>query len=306
MSEGKRIWYNSPAVTTPLLVIFVLVILSLSRFILQNRQEESESSFFLVITVIQLVVLAMPCILYYLVKGKKLSTPMFISMIKPSHILFIIFTLLLFISGTILIKYIYYALGEQAASMGGYFNTLTEERGEANHIGVIISLIVVPAVCEELFFRGVVLSEYRSMGSVNAVIMSAVCFSMLHFSIGNFPIYFFSGIVLGFVTVITRSLIAPIILHLASNALSIYGSDMFLRITIQKSGAFFVGFIIIMIFGVSLLFVISKLEQIYFSYADNPPITTLPQRSLPNIPRVFLSPSFLLLILVFFIIAIFN
>ena len=303
MVEEKSIWYKSPALTTPLLVIFVLVMLNLSRYVLQ-KQNNTESNIFLVITVIQIVVLVLPCILYYLVKGRRLSSPLFISFIRPSHIIFIIFTLLLFISGTVLIKYIYYVGGGHITTLSGYFDSVTADKNDINILGVIISLIIVPAFCEEMFFRGVVLSEYRSMGSVNAVLISSLCFSMLHFSLQNFPIYFFAGIILGFVTVITRSIIASIIIHLASNALSIFGSDLFLRITIQKSGAFFVGFVIIIIFGLSLLFVISKLEQIYFTYSEKPPITTLPPRSFPNIPKVFMSPSFLALIAVFIIITV--
>lgn len=305
MGEEKSIWYKSPVITTPLLVIFVLVMLSLSRYVLKS-QSSSESNIFLVITIIQIAVLVLPCVFYYLIKGRRLSAPMFISLLKPSHIVFTIFSLLLFISGTILIKYIYYISGAEIATLSGYFDSVTADKDEISTVGIIISLIIVPALCEELFFRGVVLSEYRNLGNVNAVIMSALCFSMLHFSINNFPIYFFAGIILGFVTVITRSIIAPIIIHLTSNTLSIYGSDLFLRVTIQKSGAFFMGFIILTIFLLSLLFVISKLEQIYFSYADNPPITTLPPKSIPNISKVFLSPTFLALITVFFFICVLS
>lgn len=304
MGEEKHIWYKSPVVTTPLLVVFVFVMLALSRKALES-QSNSENNIFLVITVIQIIILILPCILYYLIKGRKLSSPMFISLPKPSHIIFTIFTLLLFISGTLLIKYIYYVSGEQITSLSGYFDSLTANQENTSLLGIIIALIIVPAFCEEMFFRGVVLSEYRTYGSVNAVIMSALCFSMLHFSIVNFPIYLFAGILLGFITVVTRSIIPSIVIHLVSNSLSIFGSDLFLRITIQKSGTFFVGFVVVIIFGISLLFVISKLEQIYFSYAEKPPITTLPPRSFPNIPKVFLSPSFLALITVFVLIAVF-
>lgn len=295
--QDKHTWYKSPVVTTPILVIFVLVLLNLSRYVLQN-QSNNQTNIFLVITIIQIVALVFPSMLYYLVKGKRLSSPMFISVLKPSHIIFIIFSLLLFISGTILIKYIYYVAGGHITTLSGYFDSVTTEQS----IGVIISLVIIPAFCEELFFRGVVLSEYRSFGSVNAVLMSALCFSMLHFSLENFLIYFFAGIILGFVTVITRSIIAPILIHLTSNALSFYGNDLFLRVTIQKSGKIFVGFVIIIIFGLSLLFVISKLEHIYFTYAEKPPITALPPKSFPNIPKVFMSPSFLALTAVFIII----
>ncbi len=303
MSEDKRIWYKSPVVTAPVLVIFVLTALSLSRFVLL-RQQESQSNIFLVISVIQISVLILPGALYYLAKGRRLSSPMFISPIRASHIIFIIFTLLLFISGTILIKYIYIVTNNQITALSGYFDSVVAQADQASNVGIILSLIVIPAISEEILFRGILLSEYRTMGSVNAVVMSAICFSMLHLSMSNFPIYFFTGIVLGFVTVITRSLLAPILLHLISNFLSIYGSDLFLRVTIQKSGAFFVGFVIIMIFSLSLLFVVSKLEQIYFSYADNPPIESLPQKSIRNLPKVFLSPSFLVLLVVYIIVTV--
>ena len=300
MGEEKSIWYKSPVITTPLLVIFVFILLALSRVILDN-QPDNESNIFLVISIIQIFALILPCVVYYLLKSRNLSSPLFISLPKPSHIIFTIFTMLLFISGTLLIKYIYYVGGGQTTSLSGYFD---EYAGDTGIIGIILSLVVVPAVCEEIFFRGVVLSEYRSMGSVNAVIMSSLCFAMLHFSIENFPIYLFAGIIFGFVTVITRSIIPSILIHLVSNSLSVFGSDLFLRVTVEKSGAFFAGFVIVVIFGISLLLVISKLEQIYFSYAEKPPITTLPPSSLSYVPKVFLSPSFIALIAVFVIIAV--
>jgi membrane protease YdiL (CAAX protease family) len=302
MVEEKSTWYKSSSITAPILVIIVLVMLRLSSYVLQS-QKNTQSNIFLVISIVQIIVLVLPCIFYYFIKERRLSAPVFMSAVKPSHIIFIIFTLLLFISGSVLIKYIYVINGSPGTSISGFFDTVTD-RKDISNIGIIISFIAVPAVCEEFLFRGLILSEYRSLGSVNAVIISALCFAMLHCSIENFPIYFFAGIVLGFVTVVTRSIISSIIIHLISNALSIYGSDVFLSIIIQKSGKYFVLFLILVVFGLSLLFVFSKLEQIYFTYADKPPITTLPPKSFPNISKVFLSPSFIILAAVFILITV--
>ena len=41
--------------------------------------------------------------------------------------------------------------------------------------------------------------------AANAVIVSAIAFSMLHFSFESFPVYLFTGIVFGLVTAISRS-----------------------------------------------------------------------------------------------------
>ncbi len=303
MGEEKNTWYKSPTVTTPILVTIVLIMLRLSSNVLSSRQE-AKGNILLNIAIVQIVVLVLPCIFYYFIKERKLSAPVFLSVVKPSHIIFIIFTLLLFISGSVFIQYLYVIGGSQGTNLSGFFDSVTDLSAEGSDIGIIISFIIVPAVCEEFFFRGLVLSEYRSLGSANAVIISALCFAMLHCSITNFPIYFFTGIVLGFVTVVTRSIISSIIIHLVSNTVSIYGSDMFLRIIIQKSSKFFVLFMILVVFGLSLMFVFSKLEQIYFSYADKPPITSLPPKSFPNISKVFLSPSFIFLIAVFILITV--
>lgn len=303
MGEEKNTWYKSPTVTTPILVIIVLIMLRLSSHVLASQQD-AQSNIFLNIAIIQIAVLVLPCIFYYFIKERKLSAPVFLSVLKPSHIIFTIFTLLLFISGSILIQYLYIIGGSQGTNPAGFFDSVADLSVQESTIGIIISFIIVPAVCEEFFFRGLVLSEYRSLGSANAVIISALCFAMLHCSLANFPIYFFTGIVLGFVTVVTRSLISSIIIHLVSNTLSIYGSDMFLRIIIQKSNKFFVFFLILVVFGLSLLFVFSKLEQIYFTYAEKPTITSLPPKSFPNISKVFLSPTFILLIAVFIFITV--
>ncbi len=297
---APRAWYLAPTFTAPILVLAVLVFIRISAGVLSARADIQED-ILLILAVVQVAVIVLPCALYYLAKGRKLATPAFSFSLKFSHIVFILFTLLMFISGTILIKYLYIITNNQVTGLSGYFESVSFEGTNPGALEIILSLVIVPAISEEILFRGIILSEYRSMGSVNAVIMSALCFSMMHLSLANFPIYFFTGLVLGFTAVITRSILGPIILHIISNFLSIYGSDVFLRVTIQKSGVFFVGFVIATIFMLSLVFVTSKLERIYFADSIDPPTTSLPPKSTNHIAKVFLSPTFLVLAVVFII-----
>ena len=168
-----------------------------------------------------------------------------------------------------------------------------------------ILVAVVAPLCEEFFFRGVVLAEYRQFGSFNAVMFSSLCFAMLHFSIENLPLYLFSGIMLGLVCSVCRSIFASIVLHMVSNAMSIYLSDLFIRVTIQKSGAFFVGFVLAVLFALSLIIMISRLERIYINYAKKPPTDRIPPRSIDNLVYVYLSPAFFLLIAIFVLMTVF-
>lgn len=299
MTETLKEKLKSPAVTTPLLVIFVIAAMQASKFALASL--ESETNLFVAVGVIQLVVLALPCMLYYLLKGRRLQEPMYLIPRGGPHILFVIFSAALFISGMLLIKYFYFINGGEVASLVNFYEDFSGTTENTGHPEIILSLIVIPAVCEEFFFRGIVFSEYRKYGTANAVFISALCFAMLHFSVENMVIYLFTGVLLGFVTAVTRSIIPSIALHLLSNTLSIYASDTFLRVTVVKNGAFFIGFVLVMLTGISLLLVLSRVESIFYSYAERPPVESVPPKSASHIGKVLLSPTFILLVTAFVI-----
>lgn len=303
--KKKAVRITSAPITVPLLAAAIIVMLGVSRFVLE-RQAENENNIFLVITVLQLIIFALPCMLYYFLKGRKLASPMYIAPVRPGHLIFIASALATLVTGNLLIKLFYYLFTGEAGTNGTYFAAVVDSAGtDTSTAMVLTALVFIPAVCEEFFFRGVVLAEYRQFGAVNAVVFSSLCFAMLHFSIENFPIYLFSGLMLGMVCAVCRSIFASIVLHVVSNAMSIYLSDLFIRVTIQKSGAFFVGFVLAMLFAVSLMLMTGRLERIYSGYAQKPPEEGLPPRSVEHLVFVYLSPAFFLLVIVFVLMTIF-
>ncbi len=297
MSEIWKEKLKNPTVTTPLLVIFVITAMQLSKFALVRL--DSETNVFVAVGVIQLIVLAMPCVIYYLLRGRKLSEPILIVSRNGPQLLFILFSAMFFISGMLLIKFFYFVNNGGVASLVNFYKDFSGTTEGAGHLEVILSLIIIPAFCEEFFFRGIIFNEYRKFGTANAVIISAICFAMLHFSFENMLIYLFTGLLLGFVTAMTKSIIPSILLHLLSNTLSIYASDEFLRVTVVKNGSYFIGFVLIMLTGASLFLVLSRVESMCHSYAEKPPIESLPPKSSEHWLKVFFSPSFILLVISF-------
>jgi ABC-2 type transport system permease protein/sodium transport system permease protein len=92
---------------------------------------------------------------------------------------------------------------------------------------VYLSLAVIPAVCEELFFRGMFLSAMRSRTRTadwQAIVVSSLAFAAFHvivrdtLSIERFFPSFFLGLVLGWVCVRTGSLFPGMLLHVVNNA----------------------------------------------------------------------------------------
>lgn len=296
----KRKKVGAPQITAPLLVLFVLAAMHLSRYLLAGMS--SGGDLLLSISVIQIIVLVLPCMLYYLLKGRKLASPMAVSPIGLRHITLIVFSALVFVTGSLLIRFGYQAFASQTVDTAGFFDGLYSREAEPSLAGMLLSLVIIPAVCEELLFRGVLFAEYRSLGEANAILISAICFAMLHFSLTNFPVYLFAGILLGVVTAVSRSVIPAVLLHLLSNTLSVFTSDRFLRIILQKNGAFFVGFLLVVLFGIALFLLLYSIEHLYLRYAVRPPDGSLPSKSMDAALSVFLSPTFLLLAAAFLVI----
>ncbi len=84
-------------------------------------------------------------------------------------------------------------------------------------------LALVPAIGEELTFRGVLQHlTGKFFGNVNAgVIVSAFIFAFIHFQPFNFLPIFTLGLLYGFIVMYSGSIWISIILHFANNALSV-------------------------------------------------------------------------------------
>ncbi len=81
---------------------------------------------------------------------------------------------------------------------------------------------VSPAICEEVMFRGVILSGMRSrMGIWPCVILVGLLFGIFHISIFRIPPIAIFGMVLTYLTLRTGSIYAAMLVHLMNNSFAI-------------------------------------------------------------------------------------
>jgi len=88
---------------------------------------------------------------------------------------------------------------------------------EGELIASVLSLAAVPAVCEELLFRGFVLSAWESRGTRYAVGVTAVLFALLHGNLYGIPAYLLVGAVAGFLAFALDSVYAAMVYHTVYN-----------------------------------------------------------------------------------------
>lgn len=132
-----------------------------------------------------------------------------------------------------------------------------------------IAVAILPAILEELFFRGVLLGEFLKYGKTFAICISAFFFASVHGSIDQMMYSFIYGIFFGYIAVKTGSITAGIIIHFLNNAYScivdylgnMYDTDLFWGI---------IALINLILMSVGLAVLIYKIVRNKFVYSEIP------------------------------------
>ncbi|MEX2113345.1 MAG: ABC transporter permease subunit/CPBP intramembrane protease [Pirellulales bacterium] len=87
---------------------------------------------------------------------------------------------------------------------------------------MVLVIAIVPAVCEELAFRGFVLSGLRHVGHKwTAIVISSIFFAATHAIFQQSLVAFALGLVLGFLAIQSGSILPAILFHITHNSLGI-------------------------------------------------------------------------------------
>jgi sodium transport system permease protein len=94
---------------------------------------------------------------------------------------------------------------------------------EYTFLGTLAIIAITPAVCEEVFFRGLVLSGLRREFSMKGcMILQAIMFGVAHYSLFRFAGTAIMGAVLTFVVFRTGSILCTMLMHMIFNGMSCF------------------------------------------------------------------------------------
>ena len=85
----------------------------------------------------------------------------------------------------------------------------------------LLSVTLIPAMCEEIAFRGCVMQSLRRYGDTIAIFASALIFGLMHCNFAQIPFAFIAGLAFGYIDCVTDSIIPSIIGHFLNNLYSV-------------------------------------------------------------------------------------
>lgn len=116
-----------------------------------------------------------------------------------------------------------------------------------------ILLGVVPAISEELFFRGVFINDLKGLGTLGACVFSGLFFALYHCSAAQFIYQFIYGFLLALLTVKSGSAIPSILAHFINNFSVISFQYFKVNIPLDNPIVYVIGIIMVLVSVVVLL-----------------------------------------------------
>ena len=219
-------------ITAPLLVLAVFLLLRLSVYIDSKLTRENE---YAAVILLQLMIFVIPAVIY-LALTRNTAAGLRIRPVGIGHLLLILSAVIVIESGGVLLNWLINGYDSLVTSYDLWGIFISKTDGSASDtLFLVMAYALLPAVCEELVFRSVLCAEYERRSMFAAVLLPSLFFAMLHFDPARFPAYLGAGLVLTLTLYATRSVLAPVIVHFASNLLSIF-SRTYLRTLYDLGG----------------------------------------------------------------------
>ncbi len=144
-----------------------------------------------------------------------------VDLIKKFNPLYLLLAVVLSLGMLSGFGFINVALSDFLSKIGVKVSSTTLDLSTAeNYIKYLIFFALAPAIFEEIFFRGILLRGIKG-NIIIASLLSALCFSLYHFSLSQLVYQFIYGFFLSILAIRSGSIIPAIVAHFLNNYLVI-------------------------------------------------------------------------------------
>ncbi len=233
------------------LMVFYVFITFIGQLILSAFSLDQNSTIFISISGC-FSVLAIFLVLIFAYLGKR-QTFMPLLSIKKCNVTWYVLAVLLFFGMFFGLGYVNVHFTDL---LNKVFNITPLQIGKnftlAKYISLSITLALLPAIFEELFFRGILLNTLMGGGKLFAVILSSICFSIYHCSITQLIYQFIFGVAFSLIAINSKSILPCILSHFLNNFIILTAYFCKIENSIFNTLLIILGFVALAIFIVSI------------------------------------------------------
>lgn len=206
-----------------MIVIILMIVLSIT---IQPIILNANVSLFSSVAIMQILGFFLPVVIYFLITKENVRDTLKLNKLPLKDIILIILLaivcqpLVMGLSGI-----------SSIISPNSFSNAIANPVSETSMLLTIFFIGVVPAIFEELVYRGVILSGYDNVSIKTAAIFSGLYFAYMHLDIQRLLYTLALGIIFGYLVRITKSIYSSMLCHFLVNSIQM----VFLKVVMSKS-----------------------------------------------------------------------
>jgi len=145
--------------------------------------------------------------------------------------------------------------------LGAEINTLDYPLTTKNYFISIISLVLAPAIVEELIFRGLIFKGLKKHGKFLSITLSAIMFAIFHMAISQTIYPLLMGMVFAVIMYYENNIYYCITVHMVNNFLTLTLSYFNISLATNSISYIILAIILLLVFIATIAFAILKKQD---------------------------------------------
>lgn len=263
----RRVNASHPFFAAPLLVMAISVFVLFIQLV--NVENMGKTAVYAVMMALQIAVFGIPFAVFCAFRGSGYVFKLGFELPRKKSLPVIVFGTVFLVLSICVLKFGLFHFAYDASAYSLYGSSISIRPSSfGSGLIMVLSLAAVPAILEELVFRGIIMREYRMGGSLFSMLMSALLFAFVHFDILQFPIYFVSGLILAWLVFLTKSVWASVIAHFVYNVFALFWEKYVWLFSSNPDSDILFWLILIAVLLVCAFFFLSFAERLLRSHAE--------------------------------------
>lgn len=214
MSNRDGLFPRHPLNMAPAGVIYLLILSAVLSFLPVGERGILPTCLFMIGW--QALLFGVPFLVYTAIRPTHSFAKLFSGHLTVSSVPVVAFGTLALILQSCILRFGIFDFGYRVGTYSFFGSRFDVSAGNAAELAaIVIAYAAVPAVLEEIFFRGVMMREYRIGGFLYSALFSSLLFAVAQLDLAEFPIAFCAGLTLSLILFVTGSLAAVMAAHAA-------------------------------------------------------------------------------------------